>query len=182
MANSDSHPASITTPPPLLLVFSGRPGTGKTTIAQAVCRHSGACYLPVDAVETALLRGGSPVGARGYAVVHELAVSNLLLGTSVVVDAVNSLPEARVGWHEAAGRGNARLMQVEVTLPDRGEHRRRVENRSADLVGHQVPSWTEVVGGEWALWNEARDGPRLRVDGTDSDQAATFVLASTNLA
>ena len=36
------------------------------------------CVLPqVDAAETALARTGMPVGSAGYAVVHELDVSNL---------------------------------------------------------------------------------------------------------
>ncbi len=63
-----------------LIVLSGRPGTGKTTIAREVSQRIGACYLRVDAAETALARIGAAVGVAGYAVIHELAVSNLLLG------------------------------------------------------------------------------------------------------
>ncbi len=33
------------------------------------------------------------MGVRGYAVIHELAVSNLELGIDVVVDAVNAVPK-----------------------------------------------------------------------------------------
>ena len=74
---------------PTLTVFAGRPGTGKTTLATALARRLRACYLRVDAAETALQRTGLPVGVEGYAVIHQLAVSNLLLGLDVVVDAVN---------------------------------------------------------------------------------------------
>jgi predicted kinase len=80
---------------PVLLALSGRPGTGKTTVAREVCRRIGACYLRVDAAETALSKIGATVGVGGYAVLHELAVSNLLVGNTVVVDAVNAVAQAR---------------------------------------------------------------------------------------
>jgi predicted kinase len=88
-----------------LVVLSGRPGTGKTTVARELSRRIGACYLRVDAAETALARMGAPVGVGGYAVIHELAVSNLQIGNTVVVDAVNPVPEARMSWLEAASAG-----------------------------------------------------------------------------
>jgi predicted kinase len=136
----------------------------------------GACYLRVDAAETALGRLGGDVGVGGYAVVHELAVSNLLLGNTVVVDAVNPVPEARASWREAAARAGASLVDVETVLADVAEHRRRVEARTADIPGHVVPTWDEVEGGEWTDWDEARDGRRLLVDSTDTALAVDRVL------
>ena len=159
-----------------LLVLSGRPGTGKTTIAREVSRRIGACYLRVDAAETALARSGAPVGVGGYAVVHELAVSNLLLGNTVVVDAVNPVPEARTSWLAAAGRAEARLVIVETVLPDQEEHRRRVESRVVDIPDHEMPTWDEVQRSEWVAWDEARDGRRLLVDTTDTAFAVARVL------
>ena len=164
-------------PRALLVVMSGRPGTGKTTLAREVARSLGACYLRVDAAETALARVGAEVGVGGYAVVHELAVSNLLLGTTVVVDAVNPVAEARASWREAAERAGARLVDVETVLPDREEHRRRVESRVADIPGHVVPTWEDVVRGEWEDWDAERDGDRLLVDTTDTAAAVAQVLA-----
>lgn len=123
---SSDHPRAV------LVVLSGRPGTGKTTIAREVARSLRACYLRVDAAETALARTGADVGVGGYAVVHELAVSNLLLGATVVVDAVNPASEARTSWADAAARAGARLVNVETGLSDTEEHRRRVESRVAD--------------------------------------------------
>lgn len=161
-----------------LTVVSGLPGTGKTTLAQAFARQLGACYLRIDAVETALARAGVRVTVEGYAVVHELAVSNLVLGTDVVVDAVNAVAEARAGWRVAASRGGAQLVQVETTLPDAAEHRRRVETRTADIPGHEVPSWADVEALAWTLWDDQRDGQRLLIDTTDSGQALGTLMAN----
>ncbi len=170
---SADEPAGLEAAPPALTVRAGRPGTGKTALATGFCRYRRACYLRVDAAETALARHGMQVGIEGYAVVHELAVSSLLLVIDVVVDAVNASPQARAGWVEAARRGCARLVQVETSLPDVAEHRRRIDGRTADIPGHVMPSWAEVRSAPWTPWDDDRDGPLLLIDTTDRHHAVT---------
>jgi predicted ATPase len=59
---------------PLLIVLAGRPGTGKTTLARALCARLEAVYVRVDAIETAALRSGlsHPIGPPGYFVAREV--------------------------------------------------------------------------------------------------------------
>ena len=130
---------------PLLIVVAGLPGTGKTTLARPISRRVGACYLRVDAIETALARHSGPVsGPEGYAVATEVARSNLLIGQSVVVDAVCPVPESRTVWADLAVEVSAKLVIFETQLADRDEHERRVSARTPDIQGHQVLTWDSV--------------------------------------
>lgn len=55
------------------------------------------------------------MGPVGYVVAHQVAAATLAIGTSVVIDAVNPVPEARSGWRAIAD--GARLIVLETTLP-----------------------------------------------------------------
>ena len=148
----------------MLIVFGGLRGTGKTTVARAVAKHLGAAYVRVDAIEAALWQTGiarnQPTGLAAYAVAHAIAEGSLTAGASVVVDAVNPVAEARLGWTQLAHRTAKPLRLVEVVCSDQAEHRRRVEDRRSDLDGHSVPTWREVQDREYDRWEE----PRLMVD------------------
>ncbi len=156
------------TDPLRLIVVGGLPGTGKTTLSRALVLELRAAYLRVDVVETALERAGVSVGALGYEIVSEVARSNLERGVSVVVDLVNPLPVTRRIWRDLASRAGAELVVFECHLPDADEHRRRVQRRTPDIEGQVVPTWSDVVNREYAPWDDARDGARVRIDMTDT--------------
>ena len=41
---------------------------------------------------------------------------------------------------------------IEIVCSDQAEHRRRVESRIADIVGHQLPTWQQVCTREYESW------------------------------
>ena len=146
---------------PVLIVFSGLPGTGKTTVSQALAKRLNATYLRIDVVEQALIAAGiGEIGATGYGVANALAESNLRLGGTVIADCVNPVSESRNGWRETAARSSAQLIEVEIICSDVAEHRRRVESRLADIPDHTVPRWEAVMQHEFEPWI----GDRLILD------------------
>jgi predicted kinase len=150
-----------TSPRSVLIVFGGLPGTGKTTVSQALSRTLAATYLRIDAIEQAIRAAGvSEVGATGYTVANALADANLRLGHTVIADCVNPVPESRRGWRETAARSSAQLIEVEIVCSDLVEHRKRVEGRLADIPGHLLPSWEQVMKHVFEPW----EGDHLILD------------------
>ena len=151
----------------MLVVFSGRSGTGKTTVARALARAMSAVYLRIDSIEQAMRNEGTTVVAEGYVAAHAVGEDNLRLGRTVVADSVNPWPLTRAAWRAVAERAGVGALDVEVICSDAGEHRRRVESRQADIPGHRVPTWQEVVDRDYRPWDTDRlviDTARLGVD------------------
>ena len=142
----------------MLIVFSGLPGTGKTTIANDLAATTGAVYLRIDTIEQAIRNSGAlarDVGRSGYMVANELARSNLRLGRTVIVDCVNPVLESRIAWSEIASQASSRLANIHVICSDKDEHRRRVETRMVDIPGLTPPTWQSVLDHEYEPWDEA---------------------------
>jgi predicted kinase len=144
----------------MLIVLSGLPGVGKTTIARELARSLAAVHVRVDSIEQALRTAGFVVAGEGYAAAQAVAADNLRVGRTVVADCVNPWPLTRNEWHAVAVQAGLPVLEVEVVCSDEHEHRRRVESRVADIPGHRVPTWPEVVERDYCAW----DRPRLVVD------------------
>ncbi|MET3496581.1 AAA family ATPase [Variovorax boronicumulans] len=163
----------------MLIVFSGLPGSGKTTVAREVAARLAAVYLRIDVIEQALVAANllaGDVGPAGYEVAYALARSNLAQGLAVVADGVNPLPVTREAWRAVAAVTSSRVLEVEIVCSDAVEHRRRVEQREADIQGHRLPDWAAVSGHDYEPWTT----PRLVIDtaATSVADAARQVVAA----
>jgi len=138
---------------PLLIVFGGLPGTGKTTIARELTQRLTATYLRIDTIEQRLRDEGLAVGAAGYVIANALAAENLLIGRTVIADCVNPVAAGRNGWRETADRFAARLVEIELVCSVPATHRRRVESRVVDISGHRQPTWDEFTGRHYEPWD-----------------------------
>lgn len=146
---------------PLLVVFSGVPGTGKTTVSRALAARLGAVYLRIDTIEQSLRDAAiGDVGTAGYGVAQSIANANLLLGHRVIADCVNPVRESRATWRDVAARSAARLVDILLVCSDEAEHRRRVEARSSDIAGLVPLSWAAVTRHDF----EPRDDEHLCLD------------------
>src|SRR5688500_9811951 len=98
----------------MLIVLSGLPGVGKTTIARALARVTGAMHVRIDSIEQALRNVGLDVQGEGYAAAYAVSQDNLGLGRMVVADSVNPWPMTRSDWRAVASRAGVRVLDVEV--------------------------------------------------------------------
>lgn len=167
--------------PPVLVVISGLPGSGKSTVASALAEGTGTAFVRVDRIEQAIVEWTSlahPVGPVGYAVAHEFAREQLALGLDVIVECVNPVALTRDAWVTTARECGAAIVEVEIVCSDEAEHRRRVETRGSDVVGLVKPTWAEVVSRDYDVW----DRDRLVVDSarTTIEEAVSLVAVAAS--
>ena len=171
---------------PTLVLVTGLPGTGKSTVAEAAAEVLGAAVLGHDWAMSGLrpyqelqdvLEAMEPWGHRvvGWSILNALAAAQLRAGRSVVLDGVARQPEI------AACRGNAqsedsRFVMIATQCSDRALHRSRIEGRQ-----RSIPNWYEVgwssVERALDVW-EQPEGADLCLDAADSWESNATKLTS----
>jgi predicted kinase len=137
----------------MLIIFGGRPGTGKTTLSRALAQQLGAVHVRIDTIEQAIAEwSGSPPDDGGYRVAYAVAEDNLRLGRIVIADSVNPVDLTRDAWRAVADRAGVPSVEVEIICSDGDAHRSRVEFRNADPHQSGRLSWRDILARDYHPW------------------------------
>ena len=149
-------------PSPQLIIFSGLPGTGKTTLAKQLAARLNAVYLRErrQPKQPSKKANSQNIGGLGYMVAYAIAKENLDLGNIVIADSVNPWQLTRDAWHQVATDSGKTAFDIETICSDQQEHRKRIEQRHSDIQGHKLPSWQQVLDRDYHPWTH----PRLQID------------------
>ena len=138
----------------MLIILGGLPGTGKSTIAKQLAKQLNAVYIRIDTIEQALkqARNCEIEGPEGYLVGYALAADNLRLGLHVIADSVNPIAITRHAWQKVAQEAHVKFIEIELFCSNAITHQNRVETRKADIKGHCLPSWEDVLTRDYESW------------------------------
>lgn len=148
-----------------LVVFSGLPGTGKSTLAEVLGRHLSIPVFAKDWLEATLLRcelvasnPEKPLGSAGYQLLTTLAERQLMLRQSVILDSVASTQSIRTAWKRLCEQYKAEWRVIECICPDESFHRSKLLGRQRDIPGWHELKWSDVeqVREYFAPWTDKR--------------------------
>lgn len=123
---------------PRLVMMSGLPGSGKSTLSKLLAERTGAKLLRIDVFEQDLRNqhgADFEVGTRGYRQGYTLAMQALREGRNVIADAVNAVDAARQGWRDVAAATDAEIVEIEILCSDTEEVRARLQTRDTGIEG-----------------------------------------------
>lgn len=156
-----------------MIVFSGLPGTGKSTLAESLARTLRIPVFAKDWLEASLLRSEltpsiaeKPLGFAGYDLLTTLAQRQLKLEQSVILDSVASTETVRKTGRALADQYKAGWRVIECICTDESLHLSRLQLRERRIPGWHELTWSDVqhVKQRYAIWDEER----LTLDMVDS--------------
>lgn len=148
---------------PKLILFSGLPGTGKSTLSYALSRQTGWGLLSKDMVDNAYKRSSDPNTAwYSYELLLDFAALNLKNGATVIVDAVFTYQRLRDSAYHITQKHGAKMYSIVCVCSNEELWEKRVRERP-EAVDYWTPAdWSEVqrVQRNFDEWRE----PHLLLD------------------
>jgi predicted kinase len=170
---------------PLLVLVTGLPGSGKSTVADdaadlldaAVLAHDWAMsgLRPYPSLQEAM-NAMDPPGHRavGWSILGALARAELRRNRSVVLDGVARATELE-RCSQVSREERAELVVILVQCPDLDVHRSRIEHRDRAIPGWYEVAWDDVQRSR-SRWSPP-DQVQLSLDSTHSRAANRELLA-----
>jgi predicted kinase len=137
---------------PRLVMMSGLPGSGKSTLSKLLAERTGAELLRIDVFEQDLRNqhgADFDVGTCGYQQGYRLAAHHLREGRNVIADAVNAVELARQGWRDAAAASGSEIVEIEILCSDTEEVRTRLQTRDMGIEGLAPVQLSAVSSRVW---------------------------------
>ena len=136
---------------PQVIIFSGLPGTGKSTLAERVARTVRAPAFEGDWLMGGLKPAHPALGkldrsdylAAWFGLLRTLVTRQLMLDQSAVV--VDMVGDSQFSlWRDTAEHFSARLSLIECVCSDEAVHRARIEGRVRGIPGWHEVGWDHV--------------------------------------
>ncbi len=168
-----------------LIIFSGLPGTGKTTLARPLAKRLRSPLLRVDdlfgILPAKMLAQADSMWDELMGMLLALVEVQLEIGLTVVVDSV-FMGEDRAAARQLSEKHGADLKPIHTFVSDAGIWKQRVEQRVVDAPPEdQVATWSRIRVQQRDFW-PWEPGTALFVDGARPfEQNWTKVLNYLNL-
>ncbi len=134
-----------------LIVLSGLPCTGKSSVADALGHQLGIPVFSRDWLSATLRRSGLSknhseqlLGYTAYEILTTLAQRQLSLGQSAILDSVVGMESTRRSWRNLAAAYRAKWAVIECICSDEHLHRTRLASRRHSIPGRIPMEWFEI--------------------------------------
>jgi predicted kinase len=148
-----------------LLQMAGESGTGKSTLARAIGRRTGAVVLDKDAISAPLMEEGldaQTAGGYAYRVLFSVVRSVLETGHSVVIDSAAFYASILERGKDAAAEYDVDYFLIECHCTDALAHETRLDSRQRRIT--QPASLIEVIEQRSLANRVALNEPHLLLD------------------